>query len=323
MPNSINIPNYVELLSLLTKLEILQFDRLLSQIIQPLVQFSLENTLFDEAKCLLHLVNSIVLKCDFNNRVLESDISNFIIFLLKLLDNNRVKFFEFSIAKVYINEEAVNFLNNILKILCEKSCILQSTSTITAGHFMSFHYVSCLTSKTMFNYFESIAGNFNLDDLSESVAKFIKILPSCVPSEWYDIVLYLKNTIGPIKTMELLTDILILLSQLTSTQSQSTVKEFAFNGLKYCIQNYSNVSKNLLLVAVKDDVKKEVVFVKSICQVIKELPAEMKEDEGLKLTLLLPDKVLQNMRSDKEFVSSLVIIGNVKISQLIAKKVLS
>lgn len=56
---------------------------------------------------------------------------------------------------------------------------------------------------------------------------------------------------------------------------------------------------------------------------IKEIPAELKEEEGLKLITLLSDDVLKTLKQDKEFVLSLVQLENVKITQLIAKRILS
>lgn len=66
----------------------------------------------------------------------------------------------------------------------------------------------------------------------------------------------------------------------------------------------------------------EAETVKNICRLIKMLPQDIKYQEGVNLINLFSEKALQSLSKDRQFVAALVALGNDKLSQIIANKML-
>lgn len=83
-----------------------------------------------------------------------------------------------------------------------------------------------------------------------------------------------------------------------------------------------NIFLQELISSKPNDSKDEVVVTKSVCRLLREMPKKCIEVNRCNLISLASDASLQNLSTDKQFVSGLLAIQDSVTAQMLAKRML-
>lgn len=70
------------------------------------------------------------------------------------------------------------------------------------------------------------------------------------------------------------------------------------------------------------DIQNEIYTARRICRLLRDLPPKLREEVGYTLIGLLTDSSLQSLAADKQFMCSLIAIGDKNIVHVLAQKML-
>lgn len=133
--------------------------------------------------------------------------------------------------------------------------------------------------------------------------------------EWKEIALALQSKSGTKEAVKTLTDVLILLSHVLKNQNEDPTIVAAF---KYCLNNYMISVKALQ----QSDLLDQIAIAKTVCRLLRGLPEEIIEENGLIITGLVTNEALKELSNNKEFVCSVVAIGNKNVCKSLACKMM-
>lgn len=306
-PNDNNIAHYKKLIALLLSLNVFSQENLLLKLFYPVLLESYKTKNYDDVNAILVLVNSVCDKFDYNIEVVVK-------LLLEILDTNRVKFFDFTYTRQEANENIIKYLNSISTNKLSKQ--YKNTNAVNK---LNRFYVQRLQGPNISSLYEYIAPDVNSDDHYEMVAKYIKILQSAVTVEWIDLFSNMRSNEGTIKTINLLTDILIVYSTFATNQEHTNLKNFVTAGLKYCLKNYGILIKDHIYPKCSDT-NEQMTVINQVCYLISQIPDSIREKEGLKLLSLFEENTLKLFKNDVKFVTGLAAINNEKISMYLNTK---
>lgn len=140
-----------------------------------------------------------------------------------------------------------------------------------------------------------------------------QVLPGCVTEEWKEITLALQSRSGIQQAVKTLNDVLILLSHVLKNQNQNPTIVAAF---KHCLNNYMISVKELHQTELED----QVAVAKSVTRLLRTLPPETVEEDGLVIASLISVEALKTLSSDREFVCGVIAIENKKVCKSLACK---
>lgn len=235
--NERNIKNYGELLNTLIEIDVLNFHKTF-RILKSFIIKSYQNKDYKE------LVYTLILfDCQIPYFKTDDEFKEILTFFVKILDENRVKFFEFSEEKQDVNEKIVVFLWKYIEYLKRENIILLEVEELESEHYLNKYYISHIRNDFRGSFFDFLLPNFNANCYGECVTKFLKLWPSCVLPEIFSLVSSLELKYEYVKIVELLTDVMVLLCQLANTQMKSENYDSVICCLKCCLQNYGIVLK--------------------------------------------------------------------------------
>lgn len=243
-PEENNIGNYIELINTLIDVNVLTLDKLLFLILKPFIEKLHQSSNYELLFYSLTLLNSSLVGKNLILDRTKYNISDILSLLLEILNANRINFFGFSKIKQNINDEVVKFLINYVEETRKNNYI--QNGTLQSNHFLNKFYVDSLSTNNQLSFFDFVYKNFDVNASGSNVAKFIKLMPVCTPQEISWLILGLKATMEHRKIVEFLTEAMVLMSQLTNSQSNAENKNTIFSAYRYCLHNYGILLKVVL-----------------------------------------------------------------------------
>ncbi|VEN44654.1 unnamed protein product [Callosobruchus maculatus] len=305
LPNPGNVENYAELFKMLLELDYFSNETVWQKILWPLLKSLHEGENLQCLNCTLQIILDSKLKIHHSLENKEG-----IEFLLNLMTENRCKFFTFNSLKQHIVKLIVDIILDSCRVYKEDKLDL-SKEDIFSGYYKRY-----LTGDADYPLFETLCSNFDINKHGECVAKILQILPLSVTREWLTITEGIIKIGGAEKSVELLTDMLIMLCQLLETQKESVDSLTA--ALRYNIRNYGICLKQNILQ--HSLIETEIRVNSQVCRLLSYLPEAVKQEEGLSLANILTERSLKSLKEDKEFLCLLLLIKNSNVCRVLAQK---
>ncbi|CAH1100977.1 unnamed protein product [Psylliodes chrysocephalus] len=308
-PNSNNLNNYIELLKTLNEIHYFTNDDILLKILNSMLNKCYCDKLLEELDLVLQMFLGISLPLPLTEDTLELTKS-----FLNIMNEFRCKFLNFVGIKQQIAKHTVDICCDICK---PTYCLEMEIHIDNEDDFTRYYKLSMISGREK-SIFQSLCTDFNINNYGNCLNTLLKVLPPAVNREWLEITQEIIHLYGNDKCLELLTDTIILLSQLVETQDVDQNKSI-FMALKYAIQNYGLAIQQKFLL--NSELDTEISINKQICRLLAKLPASIKEEEGLSLVNVLTDRSLKALAKDKDFLCQLIIIKNNRICQVLAQKI--
>ncbi|GJQ82021.1 hypothetical protein Trydic_g6898 [Trypoxylus dichotomus] len=305
--DSRNVKNYERIFKIIAEASQLKLERFF---LIPLMNEYLTDERYSELSYIFQIHSSIPNK-------LPDDVNQLIEISIKILEKCRWKMFDFTTSKAALCEEAVKVLLSCKNIHCFP---ITDEYISSLQHVLNKYYLFQLRlNETDVDFVEYVCPHLQLENHTESVAYLIKLLPICIESEWYTVVKTLLKKSSNKEVIAVLTDSLMIITQVVQTQLEKD-NNCVLAGLRYCIQNYGLIAKNVMLPL--GDEETNISVVKSICRLLREMPEELSNTEGMSLMSLLPDHTLKTLKEDENLISILLSMNGSQVSRIIAKKML-
>lgn len=301
-PKLENLKGFIHLNEMLLDTGCISNEELFEQVIRNLLEEVFNEQKIEEFKCLLAIL--LELKFGGINNFFKQD---FILFLLNALEKFRCQYAEFT----YLNMEITVAITEIFKNLRGK----QDLNLEKTYNPLNKFYVDCDNSL----YLSYVFPDFTIDHYGDAVSKLIKLLSRCVSNEWLLITTELKSRFEAGLALEILTDSLILICQVTDTQTEAN-NPTIFNSLKYYLSSYGISAKYLQ--SAENSQTFEIRLIRNVLRLLPCIPQVIRFSEGVTLLTLLSEEALRSLAHDREFVCSLLEIKDMQLTQQIAKKMI-
>ncbi|XP_018319257.1 uncharacterized protein LOC108732791 [Agrilus planipennis] len=303
------LPNYTNFVNTLIELEYISFAKYSEDFLAPKIDDLVSKTDYENLLTILYLLHGI--------EHIDGKSCKFLTTVLNALNKTRCKFLEFSCVKQNCAKLIVEVLNRIIFSGKVTNDEIQVENLDKINRF----YLDCI--KIRRDFLTYIFPNVESLEYSEWISRLIQLLPQGVEIEWEDSFKTVKSIKGLDKAAEMFTDVLLLLCQLVDSQTdkESEQARNSSAGLKYYLELYSTTIKKYLFC--DNSIEMGKVGCKNVCRLLKYIPDDIKEEEGLKLIETLPEDALKKLTNDESFVYSLAAIDNRKLSQIIAKRMIS
>lgn len=252
---------------------------------------------------------------DLSNTIVPSDdyVSN-ILYLYNCMKKIRWNFYTYSEEKLLCLTEIVLLINyyktNLPTELVDdlKRAVDNLTQSLN-----SYHCHCENISQQFLDYATNNDFNKNSNH-NELVCRLVKLLPCCLPIEWELSATYLTSDKDPISVIKLFIDILLILSEISKKSCEN------HNSLSYCFQQFCIITKDIIYPTIHGNVNNEIFFIKNIIRLIKHLPKELHNTIEISLINLFNFDVLKSLKTDEDFVYTLVSISHLEICKIICSK---
>ncbi|XP_044257876.1 uncharacterized protein LOC123006969 [Tribolium madens] len=301
--------NHSELLNALIRAEIFSTEKIVTGVLLPLLQSAHKEANYQLLK------NGLIVLKDLQGHIfVKQENESFFQFIFDVMKSCRCNFLNFDSLKQEIVRQTVD----VIEKWCDVRHVVQLDSC--EDFFVSFYYKKIFESDSdVLKYFFPI----NFKNHAEIVAHLTKILPLCVTPEWLLISRSLVDLCGIEKSVELLCDVIILLCEVTNSQKTKTEEtKRMLSALKYYLQNIGLVVKECVQPKVIN-VSEDVSITKNICRMLKQIPGELKSEEGVSLASLLSSSSLKSLKPDKKFACLVASINEPHICKMLSQKILS
>ncbi|XP_065171157.1 LOW QUALITY PROTEIN: uncharacterized protein [Atheta coriaria] len=295
-----------QLMHMLIRTECTEVNHLFTYVFKPLILSAQDNN--ENLDVILQILKSLPVES-----LNETHKEELAIELINNLEKHRVKYSDFCARKIGICTSSTSLLTQISGSFEDMNEVHKSELNKLNSYYLTL--TGANSYQSLLNY---VFPNFVIDSYGQQISKLLKMLSRCVTQEWLQITEEVATTLGMQKAAESLTDVLILICEVTNTQGADNKP--VFTALSYYLSNYGICIQKM---REKDiSLQFEAETVKNICRLIKMLPQDIKYQEGVNLINLFSEKALQSLSKDRQFVAALVALGNDKLSQIIANKML-
>ncbi|KAJ8985405.1 hypothetical protein NQ317_017031 [Molorchus minor] len=232
--------------------------------------------------------------------------------LINIMNDCRCTFMKFDNIRYQNTKHVVDILTNLDGININNS--FKAEPPKETDDDFTLYYKKYLSSEIDVSLSRYLIPDFNMTDYPKCVIQLLQIMPCSVTREWLNILEDINSKCGREKTMELLTDVMILLCQ---TVSQNSTTNEMFIPLKYCIQNFGTVIQ--VNTQTNPTLSDEINITKQVCRFLHYLPEVLRREEGLSLINLLSDRSLKFLANDREFLCLIMHINDKTLCQVLAK----
>ncbi|XP_072394292.1 uncharacterized protein [Diabrotica undecimpunctata] len=248
---------------------------------------------------------------DYLSLPIMEDTKELLKLILTIMNKNRCTFLTFDSLKMEIVRHTVDICCDVFK----PGYNYEVDITIADEDHFTRHYRTFLISGKQQKLSDDICGDFKTDQPNSNLYGLLKALPSAVNREWLQLVQETIEVIRIDKCLEVVTDVMILLAQLTETQDVSN--QSIYSALRYCLRNYGLVMQQKFL---NTTIETESEVNRQVCKLLIILKEPVKEEEGLSLVNLLTERSLKSLVENKDFLCHLILIKNNRLAQVLAQK---
>ncbi|XP_030758370.1 uncharacterized protein LOC115884060 [Sitophilus oryzae] len=320
-PKCENINKYINFIENLLHTQCYTWDYIVSNIILRLINKHKVSTgsLEGLSSSLTIFKHFSHLSCEFTR---ELELFEFI--LICASEYRCKSFVDFNSANEEVTRHCIDYILQKCRYFKEKSFHKDHVSII--GHHLddpwSNYYKSSAFANehsTLLNY---IIPNFELSCYTEGKAdqnfsSLIKVLPKCATPEWEIILKEMSDKWGFSITLKALTDILILLCEVTNQSKSEEKPQHLTVALKFCLQMFGK-----FLQSQAKNKQEQILAIQNLCRLLKHLPEVLKQTEGIYLINILPQEAYKDLAQDKDFIARIVLINDKQVCKVLAEKIL-
>ncbi|XP_060536372.1 uncharacterized protein LOC132708215 [Cylas formicarius] len=319
-PTDQNVSGYVKLFEAINSCGSFSWDTIILDILLPFLQKYRSDKALDTLCSCLQLLKhfgEVNLNLTTEQKIFQE-------LLVCSAENRWRSFLQFANEKEGIVKNCVEFILKRIDFLTsnKQDQLVNMVSVEYINDPWSMYYKELHTGEVRPSLIGCILPNIELtsyyqENPDESFTHLMKILPCCVTPEWYIIFKEFENRQGFSATLNLFSDIIILLCDFAESQKKQQTENFnqIIHPLKYCLQNYG---KLLAKEASKED---QIGAINCVCRMLKYIPNPVKTTEGMFLVNVLPENVLKMLAQNKEFIARVVLINDQILCKALAQKI--
>ncbi|KAH1012591.1 uncharacterized protein LOC109546250 [Dendroctonus ponderosae] len=321
-PSCQNMQNYIQLLSSMINCQYHTWDFIVTEVILTRLVFYKKNDQLEEFKCCLQMLKHFRdLDCQLSKEV---ELYEYI--LICSSKNRCASFINFDQIRQEIAGHCVDYMLH----KCEKFRTLEAkkesfpTLAENCADLWTEYYRKSFWETKKSSLLDTILPGLDFTNYRESTVdqnftSLLKTLPRCTPSEWKQLLEELAEKFSAKTTLNVLTDIMCLLCDFADNHSKvDSPNSTPLQAIQFCLQNYGAFTASA-----PDNISDQLEVINDICRVLRHIPGYLTATEGMCLINALPEKPLQFLAADEQFINQIILISDKELRQALAQKVLA